>query len=194
MQKKLKAWKTSLLFFDIAVVLLGFSMFGMFTADIIALFALVLVFPYIYFTRRPELFKYLRIAFIVSLVWQVMTIDYYNYTQGNLMVFGISVFALLARTLAFLFVYNFYSHAESLIKKPVLWKKLLLFTVIYEPLMIAAESLAYNFFNVQLASSYPGLAFCNCLHVPVWMIIGYMVQAPLFFLICMLLKFKNPFN
>lgn len=136
------------------------------------------------------------VAFLLSLVWTGALGDTYNYTVNTMNIAGLNLYALFAWSLGLLVGYMLYTalHRRFPLKK--LWQKLALFNVIYIPLLIAAETIAYHVFGVINASTamYGGLPLCDCLHAPLWIQFAYLAMGSVFLLLTFVAERYNPLD
>jgi hypothetical protein len=187
--------KKHLMILDLLLLVIAVTLLKFLRADYLIIAATILIIPYFILTKRKELIYYLLVSFAVSLVWQTIAMNKYGYNHEYIVLGGVSVFALLARTLSLVAVYVIYSYVETYLKKPKLWEKVIIFTAMYWPLLLGIETIAYHVLiirNVATTLYYSGLPICDCLHVPLWMKIGYLIQGPIYFMLCLLVKLKNP--
>ena len=186
LQKKIK-------YYDKILILIILSLFLIIRPDLLVIFTLLLITPYLLLTKRSILFKHLLISFLVAFTWTILSKDHYAYNISMLSIGGIQLFPLFAWTLGLLAVYMLYSHYEHLIKKATIPKKTILFTLIYWPLLLITETLGRHLFEIEnMGEVYAGLPICNCMHGPWWLQLSYFSMGIIFFIICILLKLENP--
>lgn len=135
--------------------------------------------------RRVTLLKAAALAFIVALVWTSALRDIYSYNVDTIHLFGVNLYALLGWSLGLLVAYVIYRGAQRVVRAQRLWQKLLVFNVLYIPLLIAVETIAYHVFNVVNSgtATYAGLPLCDCLHAPSWMKFGYLAMGSVYLLL-----------
>lgn len=187
-------WKKRLLMYDEILIILSILLLGVFRPDIVLIVAYFVLIIYLLITKRKTLLFQLLISSLLSLLWMLITRNEYGYNQDFLIILGINTFPFLAFSLGLFALYLLYSHYEYLFKNNSYLKKLLFVVLIYFPLLIILETIAYHYFNIRnIASSmYIGLPLCDCLHAPRWIQVSYFLMGPLYFTITYILKFKNP--
>lgn len=184
-----------LVYIDKIVIILTCLFLALFLrADLGIIVIFTFLIPYSYFTNRVALLRVLGVAFFVSLAWMGFAKEMYDYSRGFLVVFGINLYALFSWTCGLFAVYVMYLHYEGILKKYSFWIRFLIFSVFYIIVLLFFEWIFYNFFGIQNSTTltYSGILFCNCLHAPPWMQIGYLLLGPVYFLIMSVVKFKNP--
>ncbi len=136
--------------------------------------------------RAGSLLLTLMTSFLVALAWMIIARDNYSYGFGFTSVAGINLYPLFAWTIGLFLLYIIHSYYIGKLKKQTFAKKLGLFVLLYWPLLIAFEAIAYHIFNIKnlATAAYPGLPLCGCLHAPLWMQIGYFTVGIVFFLLC----------
>lgn len=184
----------SLLITDNIMLFLAIFSLGKFSPDYAIMATFFLLIPYLIITNRKKLFYHFLVAIVVSFIWIFIANGKYGYSNDNIVLFGLNIFPIFGWSVALFGSYAIYSHFESKIKRKTFLKKIIIFSSLYWVGLIFVESVAYHFFNIQniTTGNYKGLPICNCLHAPVWMQITYFLMGPLYFIICSLLKLKNP--
>ena len=163
--------------------------------DYVATIAYVIIFPYLFFTKRTSLLKHLLVGTVMSIIFVAFIAkNEYGYTRNFSTILGINLFPLFAWPVGLFFAYLIYSHYEHLLKKHTFLKQFLLFIAFYWPMLIIAETIGYYSLEIHNATTamYTGLPFCNCMHAPPWMQASYFLMGPIFFALCYLLKLENP--
>jgi hypothetical protein len=135
----------------------------------------------------------LWVAFGTSLVWNIFARDLYGYNKEVASIFGLNMFPLFAWTVG---LFGFYALFHAYIVQHDKWsntKKVIVVTVVYLIIIIAAETIGYHVLGLHnlSTSSYPGLPICDCIHAPRFMQAFYLMIGPIYFLICS--KMKNPY-
>lgn len=145
-------------------------------------------------TKCTVLKDYFLLSLILSLLWMIIARDHYTYNHKFTSFMGISLFPLLGWTIGLFIVYAMFRYLYHSEKKGYL-VQLLLFSIFYWSLLIAAETIGYHFLNIKnlAAASYAGLPICDCLHAAIWMKIAYFLMGPIFFVICSFIDI-NYFN
>ena len=130
------------------------------------------------------------LAITLSFVWMIIAKNHYYYNHNFISFIGINLFPLVGWAVGLFIVHRLFIKLGTYFKKINYFANILLFSIIYWSLLIAAETIGYHFFNIKnlATASYPGLPMCDCLHAPVWMKIGYFAMGPIFFFIC---RFMN---
>ncbi|MBI2545699.1 hypothetical protein HYV81_00810 [Candidatus Woesearchaeota archaeon] len=187
-------WKSQLLWFDKILSILVILLLGLFRPDWLLIAVFFLIIPYLVLTERTLLLHHLVAAFFISLLWMVVAREEYAYNTAFITIAGINLYPLFSWSVGLFTLYLLYSHYEHLLHKQTLSHKLLLFTGIYWPLLIFAETTAYHLFNIRnlATAAFPGLPLCDCIHAPLWMQITYFIIGIVFFVICYALKLENP--
>ena len=182
-----------ILIFDKLLIILAILLLGVFKPDIVLIVFYFILIIYLLITKRKLLLFNLLISSLLSLIWMLISKNEYSYNQDFLIIMGFNIFPFFAFSLGLFAVYLLYSHYQYLIKDNSYLKRLLLIIIIYFPLLIIVETIAYHLFNIHnLASSmYSGLPFCDCLHANRYMQIAYFLMGPLFFTFCYILKINN---
>lgn len=192
---KMQPSATSKLFFaDAVVIVLALLFLKFFRPDYILIVAYFLTIPYLILTKRKSQIHCLAVASAAALIWMLIARNEYGYNSNFLTVSGINLFPFLAWALGLFALYIVYSHCERSLKPRGFTRKLLLFTALYWPMLIIVETVGYRFFNIHnlSAAAYQGLPIFGCIHAPCWMQIAYFAMGPIFFVICSVLKLKNP--
>ena len=187
-------WKKELLILDGILSILVLMFVGIFKPDFVVIAAYFLTIPYLILSERKNLLFHLLISSVLAVFWMVIAKNNYLYNQKFVSILGINSFALFSWAIGLFGVYLVYSHYEHFFKFKGFVKKMLFFIMLYFPLLIFVETIAYNFFNIKniSAAAYNGLMICNCIHAPFWMKISYFLLGPIFFYVCYLLKLENP--
>lgn len=133
-------------YIDQISIFLVLSLFLVIKPDILVISVFFLVPLYLISTKRIKLFYHLLIAFSITLIWIILSRNHYSYNQDLLSIAGLNMFPLFAWTIGLLAVYMIYSHYEHFLKKPTTTKKILLFTIIYWPLLLITETLGRHVF------------------------------------------------
>ncbi|MCK5107944.1 MAG: hypothetical protein KAQ83_04420 [Nanoarchaeota archaeon] len=152
-------------------------------------YSLIILIPlisaYLIINNKLNYFLGLWLAFLVSLIWNILARSQYNYNQNFFSFFGINLFPLVTWTIglfALMIIYQIWIKKLKL-KKFIL--NLLIVILIYSILLIFLETLFYHVFNVHNLQTaiYPGLPVCNCLHAPGWMQLSYFLIGPIYFVL-----------
>lgn len=148
------------------------------------LFVYVALVGFILLGRRSKLYIPALSAALIALVWTAAAGDIYMYNTENLVPFGVNLFPLFAWSAGLLSGYFLYLAALKLVKVKKSWQKLVLFNILYVPILITLETVAYHAFGVvnEATSSYAGLAFCDCMHAPGWMQVVYFLMGTFYML------------
>jgi len=182
-----------LLLSDQLLIVLTILLLGIFRPDIVLIISYFILIIYLLITKRKLLLFHLAISSFLSLLWLLISYQEYNYNQDFLIILNFNIFPFFSFSLGLFALYLIYSHYEYKLKNKSYLRKLLLIILIYFPLLIIVETIAYHLFNIQnLASKiYAGLPFCNCLHAQRWMQIFYFLMGPFYFTIIYFLKINN---
>jgi hypothetical protein len=175
----------------LAILSLNFSMIR---ADFMIISVYLLLFPYLYLTNRRHAIFHLLIASAVACGYLFIAHDQYGYNRELLVIAGYNIYPLFAWAVGLFGVYLMYAHWVPAFGKMAPMKKMIFFTVIYWSLLFLAEILSYRYFNFRniATSSYSGLPFLDCIHVPDWMKAFYLLNGPAYFLVCELLRLPYP--
>lgn len=185
-------WRKTLLFADKIISIIVILLLGLIRPDFLVMSVYILLFPYLYLTQRKEALNHLAVSSLIALAWVIFANSHYNYNFETLKIFGLNSYPLFSFAVGLFAGYILYSHWEHKVKR---WcSKLLLFSLIYWPLLILVETVAYYSFGIHNVATgiYAGLPICNCMHAPIWMQISYFLIGPIYFIICELLEFENP--
>lgn len=186
MQKYLK-------YIDKILILIILSLFLIIRPDFLVIFSIIFFSLYLILTKRKRLFYHLLISFSIALIWMLSAKNYYSYNINMINFFGISIFPLFSWTLGLLGVYLIYSHNIGKFKKVNNIKRIILFSILYWPLLIIIEILGYHIFKISnMTNTYSGLPLCDCMHGPWWLKIAYFLLGIVFFIICIIFKLENP--
>ena len=185
--------KKHFLIIDKIAVLIGFLLLGIVRADFLVLGAYFFIIIYLVVSKRINLSNHFLLASGLSVVWMLAANREYAYDGHYMQISGLSIFPLFAWPCGLLGIYLIFSHYKSLIKKPSIYKSLLLFISIYWPLLIIGETVGYYTFNIHNVTShyYAGLPFCNCMHAPHWMQVAYFLMGPIFLLLSYALELEK---
>src|SRR3989344_6684740 len=183
-----------ILVLDKIILLIIFILIGILRPDIVVIISYFAVYPYLIFTKRKNALSHLQIASLLAITWLIFTRGYYNYNREMFLIFGMPLFPLFSWALGLFAAYLIYSHFEHKIKNTNLLKEVVLFCIFYIPLLLLAETIAYNLYNIKnlATASYSSISFCNCLHAPDWMKIFYFIMGPLYLIICKVIGLENP--
>ena len=188
-------FKKYLLFIDILMILVFFVIWKLLWPNYISfLVAFVLIIAYIFSTKRNPLIFALIIAGIISVIWMLFNKEQYGYNQEFGSIFGISIYPLFWWAFGLFLTYLIYTNCEKELKNKSFFVKLIVFALIYWPLLILTETMMYHIFNVHndTNAGYEGLPFCDCIHAPRWMQAVYFLLGPLFFSVVYLFnKYKK---
>jgi hypothetical protein len=182
-KRRIFHWSDSLL------IMLSLLAMRFMRQDLALIAASVVIVPYLMLTQRKNHIPLLIIAFLISLVWNLVAQGLYAYGIGELVISGVNLYSLLAWALGLFSVYLVYLAIACQVKIS-LPKRAMIFLAIYWPLIIAAETLAYHVFKFRnlAATAYPGLPVCDCIHGPLWLQLAYLSMGPLYFLVCEALR------
>jgi len=111
-------------------------------------------------------------AAIISLPWVALS-GIYHYKQADTFLGMFSLFPLVAWIAGLTLLWLIYS---KLPKKHAYVKACLIYFV----MIVVLEYAGYNWWNIQLASNYPGLAGYPLMHMPWWGQTYYLAIGPVF--------------
>lgn len=176
-----------------AGVLLSLGFSGL-RADITMVAVYVLLYPYLYLTGRRLAIRHLLVASLVAGCWFFIAKGQYGYNREMLLIGGYTVYPLFAWAVGLFGVYLMYSYWVRIFPNRTLPGKLIFFVVLYWSLLFGSEILAYHFFHFRniATANYAGLPLVDCIHVPGWMQAAYLLNGPLYFLICEFSGFADP--
>lgn len=149
----------------------------------IVLFAILAIYIFYLWQTKSKDYKMLINAFLVSVIWILIAYKMYQYNERIALKFlGIPLFPLVAWIISLMAFYYLSKAVLELFPKyfDKKHKKIIFSIFFYSSLMIIFESIGYNILGIHLASNYPGLSICNCLHAPLWMQIGYFLNGYVF--------------
>ncbi len=170
---------------------------GILPPDLFMIGVYVFIYFYMFLTGRRKALPYILLSTIYAIIWVYNANGSYGYNQEMLVIFKMNALPLFAWASGLFGAYFIYAHFERKLKKPNFFKELLLFAVIYWVFLLGIETVAYHVFNIQniaTANTYPGLPFCDCIHTPKWMQTMYLLNGPIYFTVCKLLRFENPLD
>jgi hypothetical protein len=162
-------------------------------ADIVLVSFFILAIIVLRITERLFLFKDLSIAFAISFIWNIIAKKQYNYGFHFIKIAGINIMPLFAWGLGLFGLYIIYTHFQEWFKFKKLYKKFLLFTIIYWSLLIIIEYIAYHFMGLKdmATKGYKGLPFLDCIHAPSWMQTAYFSMGLIYYISLTYLKRYN---
>lgn len=166
-----------------------------FRSDYISIYLFLSVVILIIFSKKYDLWSYLIVAFVMSFIWMLIAKDEYSYNQPFLVIYDIHLFPLFGWTVALFYTIFIYLHFERFIKFNFVVIKVVIFSFFCWIMLIAIEMFGYHCLDIKnvAAQSYEAIPFCNSVHAPRWMQLVYFLFGPVYFIICNLLKFKNPY-
>lgn len=187
-------WKKQLVIADIIISIVIFALLAIFRPDLLLLVSFFLIFIYLFLTARKNATYHLLVSSIIAFLWVIIARDYYGYNKDMIVLFGINLFPLFAWASGLFMIYIIYSHWEHILKYGGFFKKILLFSAFYIPLLLIGETIAYHLFGIHNIATgmYVGLPLCNCIHAPIWMQISYILMGPIYFIICDFIGLENP--
>ena len=145
---------------------------------------------------RKNLFKYLTLAFVISLIWQIINGQNYLYKYDLPRFFHINIYTLFIWAIGLFGIMVVYDFVEYKFKIKHLAVKIIVFLLMYWTCLIIVETVAYHVVEIRdiATSQYPGLPICNCLHAPWWMKLVYFALGPIMWISSRLLDVKCPFG
>ena len=187
-------WRRQLFVIDKVLMVLAILAFGFFRADYVVMVAYVFSLIHLAVTKRLSLLYHFILSSAMAVVLVYVIQDEYGYNHDYATVFGLNTFSLFGWAAGLFAMYIIYSHFEHVLKKPNTLKRFLLFTGMYWPILIVAETIGYYTFNIHnvATAAYAGLPLCQCMHAPWWMQLAYFSMGPLYILFAMVLKLENP--
>jgi hypothetical protein len=163
-------------------------------ADFMIIGLYLLLFPYLYLTHRIHAVFHLLVSSVLACCWLFVAREQYGYNRELLVIGGYNIYPLFAWAVGLFGVFLMYAHWVPAFRKMAFLKKMIFFTVLYWALLFGSEILAYRFFHFRniATAQYEGLPFLDCIHVPDWMKVAYLLNGPVYFLICELLGLPDP--
>lgn len=176
-------------------VLFSLSYSGL-RADVTMAMVYLLLYPYLYLTSRRQSIKHLIVASVVACCWYSIGKDMYGYNRDMLLIAGYTVYPLFAWAVGLFGVHLIYAYMIRLLPVRSRAVRFPLFVLFYWALLFGSEILAYHYFHFRniATAQYAGLPVLDCIHVPDWMKIAYLLNGPIYFLICELSRFPDPSN
>ncbi len=170
---------------------LGFS--GV-RADFTMVAVYILLYPYLYLTSRRQAIRHLLAASLVACCWFFIAKGQYGYNREMLLIGGYTVYPLFAWATGLFGVYLMYSCWVRIFPNRTLTGKLIFFVVLYWSLLFGSEIVACHYFHFRniATANYAGLPLIDCIHVPGWMQAAYLLNGPIYFLICEFSGFADP--
>ncbi|NTU93395.1 MAG: hypothetical protein HGB29_06295 [Chlorobiaceae bacterium] len=176
-----------------AAVLLSLGFSGL-RVDMMMATVYLLLYPYLYLTSRSAAIKHLLVASLLASCWFFIAKGQYGYNREMLLIGGYTVYPLFAWAVGLFGVYLMYSYWVKMLPALPVAVKFLFFVVLYWAMLFGSEILAYNYFQFRniATAGYAGLPVFDCIHVPGWMQAAYLLNGPIYFLICELSGFPDP--
>lgn len=176
---------------DAAIILIGLSLFFFIRGDYVIMFLYIYCFPYLFLTKRKKLVYALLISSLLSFFWVSVVGSNYSYNKDFIIFEGINLFIFFVWAVSLFSIVLVNSHIPFF--KSKFRYRVLKFSVLYWILLITIETLFYHVYEIRDVATgmYPGLPLCNCMHMPIWMMIGYFLMGPLYFFLC---KFYKVFD
>ena len=179
-------------YFDLFLSFSSLLLFLVMTPDIASVVLFFSLIIYLFLTKRMSLFYHLILSFVLSFLWMFIAKDWYNYHTQGIYIFGIRIFTLLSWTLGLFIVYLIYSHLKYLVVKKSVFFNIGLFTIIYWPLLLIAETVGYHVFNIKnFEGVYSGLPICDCMHAVWWMKLAYFSLGIIYIISCYVLSLEK---
>lgn len=156
--------------------------------ELLLLTLYIAVIAFLLLTRKTRYFIPAAIALFFGVIWTLTVGDVYSYNVATVTVLGVNTFALIGWSLGLLVGYILYTRAIRHVKQAKMWQRLLMFNIIYIPLLLLLETIAYHLLNVVNVgtSTYAGLPVCDCIHAPAWMQASYLFMGTAYFLVVQL--------
>ena len=178
-----------LIFLDLFFILVFITLGLMIKADYSIILAYVSIVPYLILTKREWMIRQFIAASVIAVIWIMIAHDQYGYNRSFLSFNNIVLFPLFAWACGLFASYVIYSHYQRFFMKKGLPFKLLMYLILYWPLLITMETVAYHLFDIrnEATAHCTGLPILDCMHAPVWMQISYFSLGPIFFIIAMLI-------
>jgi len=138
--------------------------------------------------RKQKILIPIITAIAVTGFWITLTDQFYSYNHFVLRIGGNVLFPAISWFLGFILLHWVFQKISS--KKKNLLQSFLLVIALYWMVLFFLESSAYHILNIRNlnTASYAGLPFCDCLHAPPWMQIGYFTIGPVYLLVTIALK------
>lgn len=145
------------------------------------------------FLKKKNLTYHFVVAFVLILFWLILARNYYQYNHNFWAVYNVSIFTLASASIGLFVLYIIYSWIKFKFNLQGFLINFLVFLGISWVILIFLETVGYHIFNIHnlKTAQYPGLPFCDCIHAPHWMQIVYFLMAPVYFLICKILKLEK---
>ena len=187
-------WKKPLLIIDSIFSIIVIVLIGLIRPDYIIIATYFLIILYLIISERKKFFYHFLIASLIAIIWMIIAKNEYGYNQDYLTIYGFNTFPLFSWAIGLFAIYVLYSHIEHIFIEKGFIKKLILFSILFIPILIFVETLGYYVFDIHniATDNFKGLPICNCIHAPWWMQLSYILLGPIFFSICYLLKLENP--
>jgi hypothetical protein len=168
--------------------------FSIIHIDVIAIFVFLVLFPYLYFTGRRKSIKFLLISSVQAIAYFYFARTLYQYNRAMILINGYTVYPLFAWAIGLFGGYLIYSHWAARTPSQSLRIRFWVFASIYWLLLLFGETITYRFFNFHniAAASYSGFPILNCIHGPSWVKAAYVVNGPIYFLLCEAAGLSDP--
>lgn len=155
-------------------------------ADITMITAYVLLYPYLLLTQRRQTARQLVVASLYACFYFYCAKTEYKYNREMLLVGGYTIYPLFAWALGLFAAVLVFSNLTAAFPAQTLASRLTLFAIMYWIFLLSFETAAYHLFNFRdmATAGYPGLPILDCIHAPGWMKAVYLLNGPLYFLLC----------
>ena len=172
-------------YLDIATCTFVFFLFSFFRPDFVLLAVWVLMWPYIFISRRKKLLVYFLLSNIIGIGWFILSKNNIHYVRGFLSFRGHQFFVLFGWSLGLVFFKMICDSLKRIFHFTSYLSEYLFFSVLFIAVLLAAESIGYHFFNItnELAVGTAGLPVLDCIHGPAWIKIGYCLTGPLYLIL-----------
>jgi hypothetical protein len=187
-------WRKPLLIIDIVFSIIVLFLTFIFKSEFILITTFFLIIVYLIISDRKKFFYHFLTASIVATLWMIVAKKEYGYNHDFITILGYNAFPLFSWAIGLFCVYVLYSYLEHLFHEDGFIKKFILFTILFIPILLIAETLGYHVFDIHniATAKYTPLPICNCIHAPWWMQLSYILLGPIYFIICYLLNLENP--
>lgn len=177
--------KISEMIFEFSLFLLFIVLFPFVRKDILIFSFYVIIYFYILRFKLKSI-KYLGLSTLIAIIWVAIVKDYYIYTSDMVTLFGLDVYPMLAWALGLLGLRELYEYIRP---KNTTKSIIIIITIAYIALLITLETISYHILGFKNSNldTYPGLPICDCIHVPLFMQIYYILIGPVYYLLTLIL-------
>lgn len=135
--------------------------------------------------RIIHIFLAALLAFLIATTWTYLTRHMYDYNVPFSTVLGVSVFPVIAWTIALTVGYLCIRQLLAILRRGRFATQFIIVAGVCAIVVIIVETVGYHWVGIRNigTSQYAGIPICDCLHAPLWMQFGYFALGPLHWLL-----------